>query len=108
MTCTQCGRNFKGVICVACREARGRSGILLHQRRFLQTWSIGQIELRLARKDDLVHVQLFDDRWHAYCGRTLFEIVPRERSQDLPGAVCSECARVFKDLVAKYVPTNQP
>jgi hypothetical protein len=104
MTCKECGRTFKGVICIACREARARAGILLHQRRFLQTWQLGQIELRLASKTDLVHIQLFDDRWHAYCGAELFGIVPRDRNRELPPAVCSECSRVFHELVARFVP----
>jgi hypothetical protein len=60
--------------------------------------------LRLATKNDLVHVQLFDDRWHAYCGAELFEIVPRGRSRELPPALCSGCARVFHELLAKFVP----
>jgi hypothetical protein len=104
MTCPQCGRTYKGVVCIDCREARARAGLLLHQRRFLQTWAVGQIELRIADKEGLLHVQLFDDRWHAYCGATLFEIVQRERNRDLPPAICSECARVFHELVARFVP----
>jgi hypothetical protein len=101
MTCKTCACSFKGVACVHCREVRQRIGILLHQRRFLQTWQLGQIALLVATKDGQKHVQLFDDRWHAYCGAELFGIVPRDRLKSLPVDLCSECGAVFQEQLAK-------
>jgi hypothetical protein len=86
------------------RQQRYRSGIELHQRRFLQTWALGQIKLWTATKDGSIPIQLFDDRWHTYCGIDLFGVIPRDRSQDIPPAVCGDCLTAFKGLLAQYVP----
>jgi hypothetical protein len=86
------------------REVRQRSGIELHQRRFLITWKLGQIKLFVATKNDLVHVQLFDDRWHTYCGIDLFDISERDRSQEMPPGVCGDCYAAFQRLLAQYAP----
>lgn len=102
--CPKCLSSFKGMTCPVCRAARQRAGILLHQRRFLQTWKAGQLKLLLAAKDGEKHVQLFDDRWHAYCGIELFGIVHRDRVDTLPDGLCSKCSAVFQEQLARLVP----
>jgi hypothetical protein len=100
MLCPECGNQFKGVVCVLCRARRARNGMLLHQRRFLETWLAGSIELRVRRKGGQPHLELFDDRWHTYCGIDLFDVPPlREHVRDLPTDLCLECLKVFDRLV---------
>jgi hypothetical protein len=100
MICTKCGREVKRV-CRDCQAAQAHRGMLLHQRRFLQTWLAGQIELRVKRKEDTVHLELFDDRWHGYCGVAMFDVTARRLVRELPPDLCPECVRVFQELVAK-------
>lgn len=100
MTCPECGRQGKGVVCAFCRARRTRAGMLLHQRRFLETWLEGGIQLRIRRKNLQAHLELFDDRWHTYCGIDLFDVPPqREHVRELPADLCRQCRMVFEDLL---------
>ena len=99
MLCTRCGREVKGV-CRDCQAARARQGMLLHQRRFLQTWLAGAIDLRSRSYEGVVHLELFDDRWHGYCGAPMFTVTERRRSRELPPDLCPECFKIFNELVA--------
>jgi hypothetical protein len=105
MICARCGREVKRV-CRDCQARQARVGMLLHQRRFLQTWLAGGIELRSRTYEGATHLELFDDRWHAYCGLAMFKVTERRLSRDLPADLCSACLKVFSDLVDKY--RNQP
>jgi NMD protein affecting ribosome stability and mRNA decay len=100
MICTECGREVKGHVCRACQAARTRAGILRHQRRFLQTWLAGEIDLRVKWMGDVLHLELFDDRWHSYCGAEMFEVSQRAFVRDLPADLCPDCAKIFNELVA--------
>lgn len=100
MICTECGREVKRV-CRDCQRQRSYRGLLLHQRRFLQTWLAGTIDLRVRPQADRLHLELFDDRWHAYCGAPMFEVTPRQLVRELPAGLCEGCVKVFHELVAK-------
>ena len=101
MTCQYCAATFRGVVCAACRIRRQRAGILLHQRRYLYTWLQGAIDLRIVTIDGIAHVELFDDRWHGYCGARLGACKPDERvkMRELPADLCADCRAVFDNLV---------
>jgi len=75
--------------------------MLLHQRRFLQTWLVGDIDLRVKRKDGVLHLELFDDRWHSYCDVAMFDVPHSEFVKNPPDDLCGDCLKVFKDLVEK-------
>jgi hypothetical protein len=89
------------LVCRSCQRERARAGMLLHQRRFLQTWIAGNIELRLRYQDGTLHIELFDDRWHAYCGADMYVVTPRERRLDLPPEVCPACRATLEKLAAQ-------
>jgi hypothetical protein len=72
--------------------------MLLHQRRFVETWLQGTIDLRIKRFNGTLHLELFDDRWHAYCGAAMFSVVNREFHRDLPVDLCPECYQVFQRI----------
>jgi hypothetical protein len=101
MICTQCGQEVRGHVCRACQALRTRRGILLHQRRFLATWLAGQIDLRVKRIDGVLHLELFDDRWHSYCGVEMFSAVDREFVKLPPADLCAACLKVFDGLIAE-------
>jgi hypothetical protein len=92
---------MKKFVCEICRAERTRLGMLLHQRRFLQTWRAGSIDLRISRRDLVTHLELFDDRWHAYCGLGLFQAAGRQFVRELPRDLCPECRAVFEEQLAK-------
>ena len=99
MLCNQCGNTSKGVVCIPCRTRRTRIGMLVHQRRFLETWLTGGIPLRVTRADGVPHLQLFDDRWHTYCDIELFAVPPvTERHQEVPEDLCRDCLTTFLQL----------
>ena len=98
MICTECGREVKRV-CADCRAKRARAGMLLHQRRFLQTWLAGGIDLRVRRKGDTLHAELYDDRWHAFCGIDMYENPALVFMRQMPADICPDCRAVFDQLV---------
>jgi len=99
--CPECGCEVK-LVCRDCQRKRARRGLLQHQRRFLQTWLAGETELRIRPFAGVTHLELFDDRWHAYCGADMFTGAElRQRVRELPGDLCSECRSVFDELVNK-------
>jgi hypothetical protein len=100
MICEECGKECKRV-CRACQAARVRRGMLMHQRRFLQTWRAGEIAVRLRAFDGVEHLELFDDRWHGYCGVEMFKLTQPRRVRDLPADVCPECLKIFNGLAAQ-------
>jgi hypothetical protein len=100
MICTRCGRGVKRV-CRDCQAAQARTGLLMHQRRFLQTWLAGEIDLRVRDQLGRLHLELFDDRWHSYCGVAMFDVTERRRVRDLPPELCADCVNIFNELVAK-------
>lgn len=109
MICATCGREVKRV-CRDCQADRARSGILEHQRRFLETWLQGTMDLRLRLFGGVWHLELFDARWHAYCGARLFQSGSadysyppgeRRRTKELPPDLCSGCTQIFNELVTK-------
>ena len=107
MVCPECGREVRQA-CRECQAARQRRGILLHQRRFLQTWLVGQMDLRVREQLGVLHIELFDDRWHGYCGEEMFLPTPRRKVRDLPPEICAKCKQVFDDLaVAAGLETNR-
>jgi hypothetical protein len=54
------------------------------------------MDLRVRRG----HLELFDDRWHTYCGIDLFGIPPaRAYVRELPPDLCRQCRAVFDRLV---------
>jgi len=101
MICTECGVDVKGFVCRACQARRARAGLLKHQRRFLQTWLAGEIQLRVKRLDGVLHLELFDDRWHSYCGVDMFDVFERQFVRAVPGDLCPACITVFNNLVAE-------
>jgi hypothetical protein len=100
MICGECGRKVKGMVCRVCQAARTRRGMLQHQRRFLQTWLEGAIDLRVKRAAGALHLELFDDRWHAYCGAEMFAVTKRDFVRELPADLCPGCLKIFDELVA--------
>jgi hypothetical protein len=101
MICPECGREVK-LVCRDCQRDRARRGMLQHQRRFLQTWLVGEIELRIREHEGATHLELFDDRWHAFCGVSMFEHPEaRRRVGELPSELCSGCRLMFDELVTK-------
>lgn len=100
MTCTECGAEHKGYVCRPCQARRVRAGMLRHQRRFLQTWLAGQIDLRVKRVAGTLHLELFDDRWHSYCNREMFSTPHRQYVRELPADLCPDCITIFNELVA--------
>ncbi len=101
MICPECGKDLKGRICRDCQARRTRQGMLRHQRRFLQTWLAGQIDLRVKKLEGVLHLELFDDRWHSYCDTEMFQVSQRAYMRQLPPDLCPECLRVFQDLLAQ-------
>jgi hypothetical protein len=68
----------------------------------LQTYAIGAIELRVRSKDGVPHVELFDDRYHGFCGVAMFENpADRQKVRELPADLCADCRRVFDELFTK-------
>jgi hypothetical protein len=102
MICGDCGRTVKRV-CRDCQAARARNGMLMHQRRFLQTWAVNAIDLRVRDLDGTCHLELFDDAWHGYCGAALPLAPGRRRVRALPAELCSGCRAVFDELLSRYV-----
>ena len=100
MICPECGREVK-LVCRNCQAARARRGMLLHQRRFLETWLAGGIDLRVRSYEGAEHLELFDDRWHGYCGTAMFVVTERRRVRELPPDLCPECLKIFHELAAK-------
>lgn len=101
MTCPECKREFKGFVCRDCQQKRVRIGMLLHQRRFVETWQEGMIDLRLKRRAGILHLELWDDCWHAYCGCELFAITAREFRRELPPDLCGQCYHAFQEIRAQ-------
>jgi hypothetical protein len=101
MTCPECGKEIKGYVCRDCQKVRTRHGMLLHQRRFIETWLAGSIDLRIKRKDSVRHLELFDDRWHSYCDIEMFEVTSREFTRTIPDDLCPACLKIFNELVVK-------
>lgn len=99
--CPVCSREMENLVCRACQADRQRTGMLQHQRRFLETWLEGTIDLRVSNKNGVPHLQLFDDRWHTYCGQDLFGITNRDFVRVLPRSLCPDCVAVFDSLIAK-------
>ena len=106
-TCAECGRKLKGLICRDCQRARARRGMLQHQRRFLQTWLEGTLDLRVKRADGVLHLELFDNRWQAYCGADMFFVTQREFVRELPIDICPACLAVFDELGAAAKAENK-
>jgi hypothetical protein len=104
MNCPECGQLMKRV-CRRCQAVRARNGMLLHQRRFLQTWAVGAIQLRLREFDGVTHIELFDDPWHGYCGAALLLGSERRRVRSMPSDICSGCRAVFDELLTRYAVT---
>src|SRR5215472_12905373 len=103
MICPECGREVKKD-CRDCQRDRARRGMLQHQRRFLQTWLVGGIDLRIRAHEGTIHVELFDDRWHAFCGVSMFENPEKRRRVPLfpdHANMCTGCRKVFDELVSK-------
>lgn len=100
MICPECGQPMKRV-CRACQAQRAYRGLLLHQRRYLRTWLAGAIDLRVRDFNGALHLELFDDRWHAYCGLAMMQYTERRRVQAVPADLCPDCSKVFNELVAK-------
>ena len=100
MICAECGTEHKGHVCRLCQARRVRAGMLRHQRRFLQTWLAGDIDLRVKRVEGVLHLELFDDRWHSYCDREMFAVQQRAYVRDVPLDLCPKCIEVFDQLVA--------
>ena len=90
---------MKRYVCRDCIARRARAGLLRHQRRFLQTWLAGEIQLRVKRLAGQLHLELFDDRWHSYCGKEMFTVFERQFVTELPADLCPECIVVFHQLV---------
>ena len=101
MICTECGQEIDGFVCRECRVRRTRRGLLLHQRRFIETWLAGAIDLRVKRLRGVLHLELFDDPWHSYCDTELFAVTQRAYVKALPADVCPECQKVFDALIAE-------
>jgi len=101
MICQECGNEVKGWVCRPCQAKRTRAGMLRHQRRFLQTWVAGQIDLRVKRLGGVLHLALFDDQWHSYCDTELFAVSRAEVTRQLPADLCAECLKVFNGLVSE-------
>ena len=101
MICSECGLELKGQICRACQARRTRQGMLRHQRRFLETWLAGEIDLRVKRLNGVRHLELFDDRWHSYCDTAMFSVTQRDFVRTIPGDLCPDCLRVFHELLDK-------
>lgn len=101
MICTECGYQCKGVVCPKCRERRCYNGMILHQRRFIETWMEGNIELHYAIRDLLQHLVLFDDRWHTYCGLDLFHVLARDYSAEIPADLCPQCRTILEELIQR-------
>jgi|AmaraimetP72IA01_FD_contig_31_598142_length_2127_multi_19_in_0_out_0_3 hypothetical protein len=100
MICPECGAQVR-MVCAACRAKRQRIGILLHQRRFLEAWRGGSLQLRTREKNGAVHVELFDDRWHAYCGIDLFDVPPQPvLVRELPADLCGACRAILDEQLA--------
>jgi len=100
MICPECGKEVKGFVCRECQAKRTRQGMLRHQRRFLQTWIEGSIDLRVKRSRGVLHLELWDDRWHAYCGAEMFDTPERRFVREIPMDLCPACLKVFDELVA--------
>jgi hypothetical protein len=101
MICSECGTEVKGHVCRACQAKRTRQGMLRHQRRFLQTWLAGEIDLRVKKLAGVLHLELFDDRWHSYCDTAMFAVSQRQYVRALPADLCPACITIFNELVAK-------
>jgi hypothetical protein len=107
MICGECGATVKRV-CRDCQALRARAGMLMHQRRFLQTWAVNGIDLRVRDVDGVCHLELFDDMWHGYCGHPLPLVgSPRRRVRVLPADLCSGCRTVLDELLTRYVVGDQ-
>jgi hypothetical protein len=100
--CADCGRTVKRV-CRDCQAVRARNGMLMHQRRFLQTWAASAIDMRVRDFDGTTHLELFDDPWHAYCGAALPVATGRRRVRTLPADLCTDCRAMLDQLLARYV-----
>jgi hypothetical protein len=98
MICPECGKQVKGYVCYPCQAVRTYKGMILHQRRFLETWLEGTIDLRIKRINGTLHLELFDDRWHAYCGKEMFSVTDREYMKELPPELCPACYEVFQQI----------
>lgn len=101
MICGECGQEIEGQVCRECQKKRARLGMLRHQRRFLKTWLAGEIDLRVKRVRGVLHLELFDDRWHSYCDLDTFEVMEREYVKQLPADLCPGCLEVFNSLIAE-------
>ncbi len=99
MICSECKMEVKGFVCRDCQARRTRAGMLRHQRRFLRTWLAGQIDLRVKGNAGVLHLELFDDRWHSYCDVAMFTPLPRIYVRDVPADLCPACLEVFNRLV---------
>lgn len=88
------------LVCRDCQAAQARRGLLLHQRRFLQTYLAGKLSLRVREQQGKLHLELYDDRWHGYCGTPLFNVTPRRLVSELPPEICTECRATFDGLLA--------
>jgi hypothetical protein len=100
MICAECGREVERV-CHVCQAARARRGLLRRQRRFLHSWLAGKLELRVKRKDGVLHLELFDDRWHSYCDVAMFDVTEHQKVREIPRDLCPECLKVLDELVFK-------
>ena len=49
----------------------------------------------------MLHLELFDDRWHSYCDVAMFDVPHSEFVKNPPDDLCGDCLKVFKDLVEK-------
>lgn len=96
--CDRCGQDYEGFYCANCEALRSRNGLLAHQRRFIETWAAGLIDLRLKNSGGALHLELYDDRWHSYCGKPMFDTPDRTFAKDLPVDLCPDCAAVFAQI----------
>ena len=99
MICEECGQEVESFVCRDCQAKRTRRGMLRHQRRFLETWLAGGIDLRVKRLGGVLHLELFDDRWHSYCDREMFAVTDRAYVRTVPPDLCPDCFKVFDGLV---------
>jgi hypothetical protein len=89
-------------------EQSSHKAMLEYQRLMLPAVLDGRGEYKLARlSDGLVHLELFGDRHHSYCGASLAKVTKRFRSSHVALAqkrLCIVCRTVLDTLLEKTDP----
>jgi hypothetical protein len=99
--------NKLGPLCGKCLEQSSHKAMLEYQRLMLPAVLDGRGEYRLARADGLVHLELFGDRNHSYCGASLAKVTKRFRSSHAALAqekICIVCRNRLNELLEKTDP----